>query len=48
MTSISLETITLLIAPNLNYSGGALPTTVIRYDAFAHYDCVIVFDNGRC
>jgi hypothetical protein len=29
-----------------NYSGGALPTTVIRYDAYAHFDSVIVFDNG--
>ncbi len=35
-----------VLAPNLNYSGAALPTGVIRYDAYAHYDCVIVFENG--
>jgi hypothetical protein len=31
-----------------NYSGAALPTSVIRYDAYAHFDSVIVFENGTC
>jgi hypothetical protein len=32
--------------PNLNYSGAALPTAVIRFDAYAHFDSVIVFEAG--
>jgi hypothetical protein len=36
------------VAPNynLNYSGAALPTATIRYDAYAHYDSLIIFDRG--
>jgi hypothetical protein len=38
------------VAPNYNlnftFPNVALPTATIRYDAYAHYDSLIIFDRG--